>query len=537
MLDGFSALGFGCEFAFTGVTPDDYEEVLDRERPHFVLVESAWRGKGDTWDKLVSNMPGTGPSEPLRGLVAAAARRGIPTVFWNKEDPPNYEVFIETAALFDHVFTTDEDCVALYRERVGHDRIGVLPFAAQPRLHNPVGAPTRRPLDVAFLGTFYARKHPDRKRQMEMILDPAREFGVHIYSRIEPVKGYEFPLKYQAHLIGTLPYERVLGAYQSYKVLLNVNSVIGSRTMCARRIFEIAACGGMVVSGPSPAIESVLGPGIVDECNTYGQTREALSMLLASAELRDRRALEGLRRVLCGHTYTDRVNEMLRAVGIAPTAVEGSASMLVAADGVEQAERAIAAALIQRHPLQLVLVSTAADQLDGAAVDAAVRDAGGLGATIVPVERLDAAAFARGLEQASGRYVWLASPAARYGPEFLGDLVRSFSYSAAVAAGKASHYILDDSTAAVVDPGREQRYVESVVPESLVVRRELLARLELAPGGWWDIVEALPAAVVASGERLYAADRFNFARSAAVGAARHNLRVDVYGAGSHHVEV
>ena len=106
-----------------------------------------------------------------------------------------------------------------------------------------------------------------------------------------------------------------------------------------------------------------------------------------------------------------------------------------------------------------------------------------------------------------------------------------------MAAGKASHYILDDSTAAVVDPGREQRYVESVVPESLVVRRELLARLEFAPGGWWDIVEALPAAVVASGERLYAADRFNFARSAAVGAARHNLRVDVYGAGAHHIEV
>jgi len=536
VLDEFSRLGYGYEFAFVGVTPDDYEEVLDREQPDMVLVESAWRGKGDTWRKLVSDSTAAGPSDALRGLVAAARRRDIPTVFWNKEDPPNFDVFIESAALFDHIFTTDEDCVPLYRERVGHDRIAALPFAAQPRLHNPVGAPARRPLEVAFLGTFYGRKHADRKRQMEMILDPAREFGVHIYSRVQDGKGYEFPPKYQAHLIGTLPYARVLGAYQNYKALLNVNSAIVSRTMCSRRIFEIAACGGLVVSGPSPAIEHVLGPGVVYECQTYGETREALATILASDELRDRRALQALRRVLCGHTYSDRVSRMLAVVGITPTTIDTSVSLLTAVDGVEQAQRAIDAAVAQRHPVQLVLVSAGADALDAAAIDASVRDAGGLGATVVEVEQLDGSAFAAGLGHVSGAYVWCASPAAAYGPDFAGDLVRCLSYTTAAAVGKTSHYVLDGETVAVMDPGREHRYAEHVVPETLVVRRDLFDSLDLGRGGWWELVERLPAAVAACGERLYAADRFNFARRAAVGTTRHELRVDVYGRGARHTE-
>ncbi len=536
VLDEFSQLGYGCEFDLVAVTPQDYEDVLDRERPDVLLVESAWRGPGDSWAKLVSNTPGSDASEALRGLVAAARRRDIPTVFWNKEDPPNFDVFVESAALFDHVFTTDEDCVPRYRERLGHDRVGVLPFAAQPRVHNPVGSPARRPLDVAFLGTFYGRKHPDRKRQMEMILDPAREFGLHIYSRVPDVKGYEFPPKYRPHLIGTLPYERVLGAYRDYSVLLNVNSVIGSRTMCARRIFEIAACGGIVVSGTSPAIDSVLGPGVVFECETYGQTRDALATVLASDELRDRRALEGLRRVLTGHTYGDRVDSMLDAIGMTTTATDTSASLVVAAASAEQAEQAVAIACAQHHPLELVLVGAGGAALDAAAIDAELRRAGGLGATVLEAEHADGSALAAALERVTTPFVWLGSTAAAYGPHFAGDLVRSFAYSVAGAAGKASHYVLDGGTVAVADAGREHRYAEHVVPETLVVRREVLDRLDLGRGDWWQLVERVPAALAGCGERLYAADRFNFARSAEAGGRRHDLRLDVFGPGARHTE-
>jgi hypothetical protein len=47
----------------------------------------------------------SGPSKELHALVAWCRETRNPTVFWNKEDTPNYARLIATAKLFDHVFT------------------------------------------------------------------------------------------------------------------------------------------------------------------------------------------------------------------------------------------------------------------------------------------------------------------------------------------------------------------------------------------------------------------------------------------------
>ena len=66
---------------------------------------------------------------------------------------------------------------------------------------------------------------------------------------------------------GSLDYERMLTAYRAHKVMLNVNSVVDSPTMLARRVFEILASGTPVVSTRSAAVEHGLGqrlaPGAV----------------------------------------------------------------------------------------------------------------------------------------------------------------------------------------------------------------------------------------------------------------------------------
>ena len=41
-------------------------------------------------------------------------------MFWNKEDPPNFEHFVQTAKLFDFIFTTDESCVPRYQAVTPH---------------------------------------------------------------------------------------------------------------------------------------------------------------------------------------------------------------------------------------------------------------------------------------------------------------------------------------------------------------------------------------------------------------------------------
>ncbi|BDZ42873.1 hypothetical protein GCM10025865_21720 [Paraoerskovia sediminicola] len=50
-------------------------------------------------------------STELRGITRWCRENDVPTVFWNKEDPVHFDLFVATAALFDVVFTTDVDSI------------------------------------------------------------------------------------------------------------------------------------------------------------------------------------------------------------------------------------------------------------------------------------------------------------------------------------------------------------------------------------------------------------------------------------------
>ena len=69
------------------------------------MSETSTNGRSaiETWNKLmVPDASGGGPTQPVIDLVRHCQARGIPTVFWNKEDSPNFEHFWRTAVLFDH---------------------------------------------------------------------------------------------------------------------------------------------------------------------------------------------------------------------------------------------------------------------------------------------------------------------------------------------------------------------------------------------------------------------------------------------------
>ena len=174
--DEFTALALRYEWRSVPLTPTGWREQIEQSPIDLLFVESAWHGNDDAWRFQV--IGSQGPSGHLREMVTALRERGVPTVFWNKEDPAHYDEAIATAGLFDWVFTTDEAMVGRYRSDLGHDRIGVLPFAAQPAIHNPIRllddagrpAPLR---DVAFAGTYFAHKYPERRAQMEIVLGGA----------------------------------------------------------------------------------------------------------------------------------------------------------------------------------------------------------------------------------------------------------------------------------------------------------------------------------------------------------------------------
>src|SRR5690606_20794091 len=110
----------------------------------------AWVGLDGEWRGKVSP-----EGDSLLSLVNSCKKAGIKTLFWNKEDPLHFEAFILTARHFDVVFTTDLESIPFYKRELGHSNVHLLPFALQPRLHNPIGSSATRRAATFFAGAWY----------------------------------------------------------------------------------------------------------------------------------------------------------------------------------------------------------------------------------------------------------------------------------------------------------------------------------------------------------------------------------------------
>jgi hypothetical protein len=173
-------------------------------------------------------------------------------------------------------------------------------------IHHPPVDDELRTGDVAFAGSYYAAKHPERREQMEMLLDAAAEFGLHIFDRMDRQGDPRFawPEKYRPYIVGSLTYPQTLEAYRRYRTFINVNTVVDSPTMCARRVYELMASGTRVVSGPSLALD-----GVPVEIATT--TQEARAILSRS----DKGAVnERVGWVRNGNQTGDRVETILGAI-------------------------------------------------------------------------------------------------------------------------------------------------------------------------------------------------------------------------------
>ena len=213
VLDEFSLSAFGYEWDQVEVAPSTWRTLLEEQPVDLLFVESAWHGNHDAWQFHL-----TGPSAPRPAfveLVQWCRAHGIPTVFWNKEDPAHYADFLDSARLFDHVFTTDSTRIEQYRRDLGHERVDVLPFAAQQSIHNPVRPATgHQGRDIAFAGTYFAHKYPERREQLDLLLgaavavSPRMDTGLEIFSRYHAGDArYQFPAPWDARVVGSLSYD------------------------------------------------------------------------------------------------------------------------------------------------------------------------------------------------------------------------------------------------------------------------------------------------------------------------------------------
>jgi len=319
VFDTFTYSCFKDEFNILKPTTENWESILGSDLVKGFFIESAWFGNDKTWTNRIgkfNNQSGI----LLAKIIEYCKSKGIPTIFWNKEDPVHFKYFLDDAAKFEYIFTTDSDMIPGYQEKNQHASVNALPFAAQPTIHNPVREEPRENR-TCFAGTYYNYRYPERKVEMEFLLKPALDFGLDIYDRNfgatgEKTDHYRFPDIFQPVIKGRLEYTDMVRAYKRYKVFLNVNSVKYSPTMFARRVFELLACGTPVISTYSKGIINVLGEDTVLLTESEQDTRRHLETLFGDELYWWRKSLHGMRKVLQEHTYQQRTKMIFNAADI-----------------------------------------------------------------------------------------------------------------------------------------------------------------------------------------------------------------------------
>jgi len=319
--DGLTSSSLVFDSRVISLGPRGFRWRLAFSRPDYLLVESAWSGLRDRWKYKIAAYPEhpERTNHALIRLVEAAKDRGIPTVFWNKEDSVHFDRFVESAKLFDHVFTVDANAVRRYKAVMGEQAsVHTLMFAIQPRTHGFTGFDFkfRR---ANFVGSYSSENHMRRRVWQDALFGAAcgSGLGLTVVDRNSSRKAshYRFPALDGLDVQHAVRHEQTAQMYRDYVVSLNVNTVEDSPTMFSRRLVEILGCGGIAVTTPARSVDAMFA----DFCHVVRSGDEASELF---ARLRGgpsnsdlERARAGAEYVVKHHTWQHRLRQIAEVLG------------------------------------------------------------------------------------------------------------------------------------------------------------------------------------------------------------------------------
>lgn len=322
--DQFTMEGLKPEVNLVVLRPDSWREQLVSQPVDALFVESAWEGIDGLWRQKIGFYDDE-KFDDLKQILAECNKMAVPTIFWNKEDPVHFNRFRKTSKYFDHIFTSDATCIKSYMDNAGirQKTVSSLSFYAQPKLHNIL--PSMRPYEhtVNYAGSYYGERFAERSAELAKLLTAASDYGLSIYDRqhLNPDSPYRFPEKLSRYVHGGLDYSEMVEAYKAHPVHINVNSVADSPTMFSRRVMEIAASGGAIVSGKGRGVEEIFG-GLIPVVSSKGDAGLLIKHWLTDEATRLRDVWLSYRMVHRMHTAAHRLSYALRTAGLQVQAPE-----------------------------------------------------------------------------------------------------------------------------------------------------------------------------------------------------------------------
>lgn len=450
VMDEFTFQCFEPECDLKQISPKNWQSELDDFKPNMLFIESAWRGLDELWKNMI--FPA---SNEIKAVVKWCNQHRITTVFWNKEDPFSFDRFLPIARMVDYIFTTDFNSIGAYKRALDHDRIFLLPFAAQPKIHNPVEIYERRS-GACFAGSYYW-KYKHRMRDFDIIMNSVKGImPVTIYDRnFERPKphDFEYPERYRKHIEGTLPYSEINKAYKGFLFSINMSTSKESPTMFARRVFELIASNTITISNYALAVRLFFGDLVVSSDNESQIEKRLKELVIDNSRYRKIR-LWALRRVLLEHTYRDRFALILsKALKIHYEKV--TLKICIVGQYVTLAERDMICEAWQRQDYTASLIIIGPQIMSKP-----------LPKDILRIDRFENEAC---LELQKYEYIAVFSPEDYYGRNYLLDFSLAMNFTNG-GVGKVALYTMDNGSMRLSGNGEQYHYTDTLDARSSMVK-------------------------------------------------------------------
>ncbi|WP_226670839.1 glycosyltransferase [Metabacillus litoralis] len=297
---------------FFYVTPENYKEI--EKEVTILLVASAWKGLGNEWVGL-GNLKNKKVRSKMFEVISYFQSKNKKTIFYSKEDPTNYEFFVEIASKCDYIFTTAVEKIPHYKRDCKNDQVFLLEFGVNPTYNNPIGL-HKHNVDqkVVFAGSWY-RKYPNRQKDTRKIFDGVITAGKDLkiidrnYSRDS--ESFLFPTEYLKYVSPAVQHDMLQLLSKLYTWSINLNSIQESMTMFASRVYELQSMGNLILSNYSLGVNNLF-PNVFMIFNS----NEVDFILNHYSELEKYQLqMFGVRKVLRSHTTYHRLASLLKNIG------------------------------------------------------------------------------------------------------------------------------------------------------------------------------------------------------------------------------
>jgi spore maturation protein CgeB len=535
ILDDFSYECFRYECDLLPLSKDNWKEEIQTFKPDFLFVESCWQGNKGEWAYEVANLHINKHRTKLKELTDYCKQEGIKTVFWDKEGCENFDFFKTASEYFDYIFTADENNIQNFKHHTGNENVFVLPFAAQPQIHNPIYRNRNYLGSLAFAGSYYNNKHDLRKKDIENLIKPSLKYGIDIFDRYygkDPQKypNNQWPEEYRKNIVGSLDYAQMVEAYKNYDIFINVNSVQNSKYMFARRVFELLASGTMVVSGPSVGVEEMF-KGYVPIAKSEKEINNLLKIYLKNPDLRRKVVKEGFRFVLRHHTYRNRLQEICDRIGIKANLLQTPKVSIVSSTQREEFmlnlfhnirhqtyENIEVIIVLNKNSMNISKWEKQFNQLDCKVKILKIDENFSLGHCLNEA-----------IKHSNGEIIAKFDDDDYYAPNYLLDMVLAMDYSNADIVGKSAHYVyIEEKNMLVVKTvgSGAESYSDFVSGATLVFKREVFEQLNgFADRSRGEDTDLLLRAKE-KGFLIYSNDSYNFCLYRRADTGSHTWKVD-----------